>query len=335
LTIPAIDDAARARLLAAVDNERAYKENQKQFQSDLTYFMLLTFLNTQRLKKKVDLTEASLSRDAEVMQITKMRLKVGHAIGVDILRAKGLYEKDNLKKLDTKSAYQKSRNDLATILGLPKIEEELSPLEVHSYLTPDEIGSLKKKIGDRPDIKNLFFNREATKNLVHQAEKESAPKLTLMGEVGVVGTHVVGGVGNAATGSIGLQLAFPIFDGGYFSGKAQEMSAKNMTISHQLNQAQLEAASQIEQAVTQLHDAKAALEASKSYSEIAIEENRLTKQKFKSGAASGMELVNSQVSLAQAAELEVDSKFSYELAKVNYYKAIGDLKLYIEKEGGI
>ncbi len=331
-TMPIIDKVSLARLQAAIENEKMSAATQKQYQSDLTYYMLLTYLNTQRLKRKTLVVDSYLTRDLQILNIAKTRVRVGQGLRVDLLRAQGLYEKDGLKRMDANSSYLKSKQDLATIISKANIEGDLEPLEIHTFISPQSAESLLKHLDLRPDVRAARQMVLVTGNLQSEAEKQTHLKLELMGQVGVFGTTIYGGQNSAVTGTIGVQLAFPILDGGYFSGKVQEVAAKHMTASLQVNQVELEASSQIKTACTQLTDARTVLDASKTYSHVVEEEFRLISNRYSSGATSGLELSNAHVNISSAQESETDAIFTYEVAKVNYYKSIGSFDEYFIQE---
>ncbi len=331
LTMSILDASAKARLEAAINNERQSLENQKHYQTEITYVMLLMYLNVQRFKKKMENIQVSLNRDQEIMEIANVRVRMGHGLQVDILRAKGLIEKDNLRRLELSSSYRKARQELSTLLGLAKVEDDLEPLEIHSLLTPPSSEELMKSISHRSDVKSAVLMTEVTRNLFLQAEKETSPKLGLAGEIGIVGSHALGGSGTAVTGSAGIQLSVPLFDGGYFSGKTQEASAKNMEAQYQAGEVELEAKSQVRLACDQLNDARTALDGAKIYNELAGEELRLVKQRYFAGAVSGIELSTAQVNLTTAADADADAKFGYEAAKFGYFRATETFEDYFRK----
>lgn len=97
----------------------------------------------------------------------------------------------------------------------------------------------------RSDITALSHLVEAAKEVRNQMDDETHLKLSIMGEIGVVGTHVVGGVGNAVTGNLGIQITLPIFDGSFSSGRTQEASVKATKEELQYKQTNLEAKSQV------------------------------------------------------------------------------------------
>jgi len=287
-----IDNAAVSRLNAAAANMRLSAANRDQYQSDLTYVMLVTFLNTQRLRKKLDVIEDNLKRDKEIVDFATAKVRSGAGLRIDLMRARGLLEKDNLKKIDTNVAYMKSHHDLGTLLGEPHLTSDLEPLAFHETDVP---GGEKTSL--RPDLQAAHFTVAASRELKEEAEHESSGKFSFYSNAGVVGTHVVGGVGSAVTGSLGLQFVLPVLDGGYFSAKVQEMSVKTQQAELQAKQLDLEADSQVQVARAQLHDARSAVDGAHAQMEIANEELRLARRRYASGVASGLEVTSAQTSL--------------------------------------
>ena len=189
-----IDTAAKARLKAAQENEKLTQENVKQHQLDLSYVMFLTFLNTQRLKKKIDAVNSSLKKDLDILKIAKARVDMGQGLRIDLLRARALFEKDNLKKLDATSSYLKSKSDLAVLLGADEIGDDIEDLQIKNKVEqPKNPDSLLQTITDRPDVMSAKHTVLASSYLKEQAVNESHIKLIMVGDTGVFGTHFSAG----------------------------------------------------------------------------------------------------------------------------------------------
>ena len=250
------------------------------------------------------------------------------------MRAKGLIEVDRVKELDVETNFKKSCQDFFALLGASKIKDEFPPLIYKEIQAPNQEASLRRSHESRPDLLSSKSLLEVADKLRIQAEKQDNYRLELFGDIGVVGTTVIGGVGNAVTGTLGIQLTIPLIDGSYNKGLVQEASVKEKNIQLQDKQVALEADNQVINNLAQLNEAKKAVEASNNQISIAETEMKLARKRFLSGTATGLELANAQGSLTTATDANVDATFSYEIAKLNYYKSIGDFEQYLAQQEG-
>ena len=86
-----VDSGSVARLNAAKENVKYNGELTKQYQSDLTYVMLAQFLNSQRLKRKLETIQTTLDRDAEIEKLADARVAAGVGLVLDLDESKGSY----------------------------------------------------------------------------------------------------------------------------------------------------------------------------------------------------------------------------------------------------
>ena len=324
------DKAAEGRLNAAQVNERSSGALRDQYQLDLIYVMLVQYINCQRLKKKLDLTEVNLKKSQELFSLAKAKVDAGVGIELDLKRAEGLLEYQNLRKTDSETAYSKARQDIATTLGLSEIKEEFYPLNFERIKA-----QLDSKVSDtRPDIKYAEFSTDLAEALKKQVEGQRSIRLEVFTDLGLVGTQIVGGEDQAFTGFVGIQATIPIFDGHFISAQIQESEVRISQSQLQSKQVHLEAEAQLKTASEQIRNSEKAVETSTKQVSISVEELRLAERRFRSGVSSGLELTSAQTSLSSANDGHLDALFGYELAKLNYYKATGSFDDYFKQEGG-
>lgn len=326
-----IDLASSARLDAARENQKTSDAVIEGHRSDLIYLMLGQFLNVQRLQKSAEVVDATILRDQEILQLAKTRLNSGLAVKLDLNRAQGLLEKDKLKKLDTKIALFKSCKELGVTLSQRPFSCNLGPIRFVLLLGQFLENLNPNLIQNHPNIVAAKSVQKAAENMHLFAKRSSYPKLLFYGELGTFGSQVAG-IGGPVAGIAGAQISFPLFDGNLNSGKAQEEGAKAIQAEMQEKYIESEAQSQLEISVSQVKYAQEAVELSSRQIEIAQEELLFSQEKFKLGTATDLEMSNAQVNLAAAYDLNVQAVFAYEVAKVSFFKASGNINQYFEQE---
>jgi outer membrane protein TolC len=321
-----IDRPAKLRYEAAEENEHMSRETQKALRDDLIYFMLLNYLNAQRLSKKRAVIEGIINRDKDLVRVARARIQSGTGVRLDYLRAESLLKKDELRAKELDSNYKKAIRDLSVLLGHEVDLAEVEDLENSST-------SVSKVTGERADLNSAKKMVLVTEKLKSQAASESSVRLNVFSGVGLVGSTVLGGRNAAVTGTVGIQLSIPLLDGGYQEGKLQEAAAKNRSAVLQVAQLERESKTQQEQAAAQLLDSQSSLEVAKKYLELTKEEINLAEKRFKVGSGSGLEMSNAHANYSTAEEQHTEALFGFELAKLNHFKANGAVEKYVINEG--
>ena len=66
--------------------------------------------------------------------------------------------------------------------------------------------------------------------------------------------------------------------------------------------------------------------------QLAQEELRFAREKQHLGSATGLEIASAQANLASADDMNIQAIFTYELAKVGFFKSTGKMKQYFDLE---
>ncbi len=325
-----LDRKSMFREQAAKTNVDLQKQNQIQYQGDLTFAMLLTYLNCQRLTERVNVYDKSIERNIQIESMAKSRLSAGVGIQTDLMRARGIVGLDNLKRIDAQAELSKCRKDLANALGLPFIKDELEPLQYESFFIDTADPFMKTGIEDRPDIKATILSIEAAKQLKQQSQAETFPVIQLLGEVGFGGSNIVAGAGTTALGAIGIQIKFPFSEGKYFQSKVKQASINVSRAELQAKQIRIEAEGQIQSAIEKLKTTKTAGDLAEEQVHLAKEELKIIQSRFRSGASNGPDLATAQNNLSNVLLNQIEVIFANEAAKINYYRSISEIESYIK-----
>ncbi len=127
-------------------------------------------------------------------------------------------------------------------------------------------------------------------------------------------------------------MSLPIYNGGLISGRIKEQAVKEIQAELHEKSLEQESRMQFDLALSHIGEAQLAVKVTQEQVQIAQEELVLARQKYSAGSGSGFELANSQVNYANTLDLSVEAVFNHELAKVSYYKAIGNFEGYFRSE---
>ena len=317
---------------AARTNIELQKQITFQYQTDLSFLMFSTYVNCQRLAERVKVYKKNIDRDKQIEEMALSKVRAGVGLETDLMRAKGIVGLDHLKKIDASGDLVKCRKDLANILGLSDLNEDLEPLNFATLNINTKDPFMKTGIDDRPDVKASLLTVQAARSLQKSAHAESWPTIQLLGEVGYGGSNIALSSGGNVLGIIGLQIKMPFLDGGYFEAKGNQGKVNLMKAELQATQARIEAEGQIQAAIEKLTTTKDAAELATEQIQLAQEELKITQHRFKSGASSGPELAASQSNLSTGLLNQIDVIAANELAKINYYRTISEIQRYVKTE---
>ena len=327
------DASARARLEAAKLGEGLNRETKNQYKQELTYVMLLQYLNIQRLKRQLDTHEENIKRAEQLLRFAKTKAHIGAGIPLDIARAKSLLGSENLKKVMTYTKYMKSRQEMALLLGRQRVDEEIEPLTLNVVSDADLNSGLKEGLVNRADLKALKFGIEGAKELYEQARHETTPKIQALGEVGYTFTNAFHIPAVIPTSVIGVQISMPLWSGGYFQAKREEAAVQVEKVQLQYKQTELEVLSQVKEALGQLISAQQAIKISAEIMDTAKEEAEIASKRYYGGLSGAVEFSNSHANYVNAIDSNTEAIFGYEVAKVNFYKSTGNFQAYLNTAG--
>jgi len=327
-----LDLKAEARIETAKINQSLSVENMHQYQSDLTYAMLLSFLNTQRLAEKLKVIDSNIQRNNEILKMAEAKQRSGAGIPTDVLRENVLVSLENLKRLDTETNFKKSNRDLATLLGLSTLDDGVEPLKLKVIDIDAKDRFAKTGVDDRPDVKAADMTVVAARSLKSETESELDPKVEMVGDLGVGGVSLYQGQGSNLVGTIGVQIKFPVYDGHYYSGKMQQAQIQVTKAQLQAQHTRLDSEAQIYNALDQLETSRLAADLAAEQVQLATEELNVARKRFTTGVTSGVDLASSQANLSSALNNYIDIVFGYEVSKVSYFKSIGEFDSYFDLE---
>lgn len=320
--------SSTARLEAARANKKLGRATTAQLQNDLHFLLLLRYLDAQQYQMKIKVAEVMLNKDLELKKMAEQKVKSGFGIPLDQTRVEALVEKDNFKKLEAQSNFEKATREMRDLVpGLPvKIKvEDLSYVQ----LPKSEIDILSKKITERPELKVADLSLEAMRLLKKSTDNEVTPSVQVFAEAGTLGTQALGLI-NSPTGSIGMQLNIPLYSGGYNAAKSAEALSKLNSIEWQQHQVKLETENRLETAKAQLGFTEQVVQSTQRQVELAKKASGLAQKKVQIGSAGNLELLNAQNDLATAMDMNVQALFANEAAKLQFFHLISDADNYLK-----
>lgn len=333
---PVLDFASFSRSDAALENEKAVDQTIEDKKNDLLSLLGLQLLTVQKYQRNLEMSEAGLKRDYQIIDLAQRRVKFGSGIQLDLNRARSLLERDQAKRLETQANLLKACSDLGVTLNLPDFDCKVAPLPIAastaSPVASDRGSNLElKNYAPAPNVKAAQLLSGAAHKMHEFSERGWWPKMLIFGETGFFGSQPLG-IGGQFSGILGIQVTFPIYDAGLESGKSQEEGARAQQAELQAEYLERESRAQLETSKSQLKLAKEALEITHRQIELAKAELKLLEEKFRLGSASSLELSSAVVNLATITDFNVQAVYSYQLARLAVYRVLGQAELFFQEE---
>jgi outer membrane protein len=262
------------------------------------------------------------NRDVHLTQIAGF-VEVGTRPEIDLAQARADRANALVQLITSQNTLATSLAQLNQAMGLAApTDYELAPTAYPAV--PGEDGSLDELLSEalsrRADLASLARAREAQEATVRSLTGAYGPTLSATGKVGEAGLRP-----DALSDSwtVGLNLSWPIFQGGRTRGQVSEANANLDALDAQAELLRQQIRLSVEQARLTVKAAKAALEASGEVVVNARQQLRLAEGRYQAGLGNGVELNDAQVAVTSAAAQEVQARFNLATARAQLARAVG------------
>ena len=315
----------RAELKAAQAREGVAKEEAARVRQDIVlevhqaYFGLVAALETARV------VQEALRRAEDHLRLAKLQKEAGAVPQVDVVRAQVEVADAGLTLARAESLVRIGRGGLNTAMGLP-VETRLDiDTRIRELTRPDDIDladALKKAVELRPEIRAAEQRIAASRSGVSAAKSAFGPKVRGEARFGWQDTTFFP---NDKDWLVGLSLDLPLFEG--FSRKHKLAKAKAEASKEEADSARL--AQMVRQEVwtaySRLKESFAVVASTDSLVRDAQESLRLANERYKVGAGTIADLLDSETALARAEATRVGAQWDYQIARAVLRRSVGDI----------
>ena len=320
------------RLMAGSDmaeqSAKATNEDYSKDQSDLVFNIRNAYWSLFKAMQMKTVMEETVNQAKAHINDAKNLLKAGMLTQNDILKLEVQLSDIEFKQVDAENAVKLANVALNSVLNIPlqtEVEIDSKPDEV-----PSNCEGIDKLVNDaidkRPEIKSADYRVKASESNVTMAKSSWYPQISLVGDYYYSNPN---------------QRIFPAqekFKGTWDAGVNLSLNIWDwLTTSHQTEQAQaqltqsMDALSIIKDNITlevtqnylNFSQAKKKIDISKLGVEQAVENLRVTEDKFKNGMALSSDVVDAETAYSTAKINYTNSVVDYELAKARLDKSIG------------
>jgi outer membrane protein TolC len=270
----------------------------------------------------VDSVKVQVASAQAISQQASDRFTSGLNAKIDMTRSQVELQTQQQRLTAEQAEYAKQKIALARLIGLPPGQDliltDAMPYAPLENLTLEQAITLASQ--NRSDIKAAEAQVRAANLSRKAASAEHYPTLDLGADYGVIGINPASSHG---TFSVTGQLTFPIWAGGRSNGDIEQADAllRQRRAEYEDLRARIEA--EVRTAYLDLNAAADQVRVSQSRRELAEDELVQARDRFASGVADTVEVVQAQEVVSTAEENYIASLSAHNLAKASVARATG------------
>lgn len=266
--------------------------------------------------------QTNLENQQAHLEIADARYKAGTGIPSDVLVVQTAVGNAGYALNQAQNAVSNSRASLALLLGIdPRTPIQISMETPESVAPTDPNQLFRDALANRPEVLQALARVQASHYGLSAARTNNAPSLSAVADFIQQGGQLTNL--NSQIFSVGLQLAWPIFDGGYTAGGVRIARANDDIARAQLTLARQNAIYDVAQALLNLKTARRQLDLSGGEVKTAEESVRIVGERYKVGLSTIVDLLNAQQALVLARTNQVNAQIAVSQAQAALDRAVG------------
>jgi outer membrane protein TolC len=328
-SIPAWSEKRRQDLLS-----RGARESEAEARNGVVYAVkqqYFTLVKAERLAQVARESER-LARDEE--RRAEALFEVGTVARGDVLKARARRAQTQLDRIRAVNQVEIQRSRLKQVIGL----KPDTPLAIESTLDenvtlPDSLSAVNTALRSRPELSQAVATERAARAGLFGARAKRLPEVT--GSLSVdraKNTTHVQEVGDGqfddsyyATEWFGqVRLSLPLFNGFATEGASKSAHGALIEAEAQRRQRELDVAVEVQQSWLSVREAVERIDVAKEGLASAEEDYNFSKGRYELGAGTFLDLLNSEVTLAQARQSYVEALADAHVAEAALERAVGE-----------
>lgn len=328
ISVPSwMDKRRRDRLRESARWGESETRNTVAFQVKQQYFNLLKAERLAAVSRESEL----LARDEE--HRSEALFEVGTVARGDVLKARARRAQTQLDRIRAYNQVQIQTARLKQVIGLPPDASiSVEPILEEGVAVPDSATAVRTALERRPSLERAHATERAARSGVAGAWGVRLPQLTASYNVTHTKTtnriEVEGFTSDEPTTGTDrsgqLRLSLPIFDGLAIEGNIRQAKGVLAEAEASRRQLELDVAVEVQQAWLALREAVERIDVAREGLASAEEDYNFSKSRYELGAGTFLDLLNAEVSLAQARQSLVEAQADARTAEADLERAIGE-----------
>lgn len=267
------------------------------------------------------MADSALAND--LVKIAQDQLEAGVGVGLDVTRAESQRAASHAQLIAARNDRDRAQLDLRRALNLALD----TPLELSDSLAAvapadslSEQAAIAQALRARPDVRAAELQLAAAEQQVAAVRATRLPTVGVFandGPTGLEPQHFLN------TYTYGVQVRWPVFEGGLRSGQSQEAEATAREIDVRRRDLTQQVAVDVRSALLDLASAREQVDAARERQRLAEQEVAQARERFRAGVSGNADVINASLSLNAARTGLVDALTAYQTARVALARAEG------------
>ena len=297
-------------------------EQQQLAVQQTTTAAILAYLRVLEAEQSLTAARANVEQAEKLLDLASAQRSAGVATGIDVARAETRVANQRVRAEQTQTGLDEARFILLRVAGLPLstvlVLSERMRLESE---TVDLSHAVARAFSDRIELRLADRQVQIQEMQQKAASALRLPTLTAFGDYGSSG--LTPGEMDRPTRSAGIQLNFPVFEGGRIRSEIRVASSRLKQAETERNDLRAEVEKEVRLALQNLGTREQQAQASDREMKLATRELDLARDRFRNGVADNIEVINAQTALENARLSFVSSLAQFNIARVNLAVAMG------------
>ncbi len=276
--------------------------------------------------------EANIERARALLEQSRNRVRAGVATQIDVTRAEAELLTAEQSRLQQQTVTVASALRLKQLLNLDlDLQLGLDPFEVRREVDPGLRGMpLDHVLERRADYQAAISDVDRLKLVRRAYARERAPTVDAVAQGGVSSERVLDGEEDEFW-SVGVQMSVPVFEGNRISANVRRTESELRQAEYERQDLARAIATELRIALQDVESQLAQIEVAEKNLALAAEELRLARVRYEQGVADNRELIEAENRYASSSFNLVRSHYSYNVARVEFARARGDVRLVLQE----
>lgn len=325
VSAPLFDAAALGDLRAGNALVRAEEHTYRQTRETVVLVVCRLYLDAVTDAARVASARSQVTSADALLRLAQDQKASGLVAGIDVVRQQVQLESARARLIGAENALGKAKLALARAIGVPAGQDV--DLTDHVIYAPAPAltveAALTQATATRDDVKSAEAKVDAARAVRQSALGTSRPSVHLDADIGALGSNAST---TARTYSVAASVRVPIFNGGSERAKVQQADADLKQREAELADLRAGLQYDIAEALLDLTAADAGVQVAQNAEGLARQQLDQAQDRFRAGVASSLELVESEESVAKAAEQFITSLYNHAMAKAALARALGQVE---------
>ncbi len=273
-------------------------------------------------ESRIAAARAQLDTAEALLGVARDRKAAGLGAGIELLRAQVQERSLRERLIVAEQDAAKEKLALARAIGLPLGQRfRLADPMPTAPAVPLTVGeAVERAWAGRPDLKAAQARVAAAEALRKAAQGEGLPSLAVSGDYGAIGNDVSG---SRATFTVGAGVRVPLFEGGRVRARVGVAESRVQQERARLADLRARVYYEVQAVFLDLKATEERVGVADGALALAREQLQQAKDRFASGVADNVEVVQAQEALATAAENHIASLYSQTVARLSLARTLG------------